>query len=47
MVLALDQGMTFLALANAIEDNVLVRRFHADPVGKAFEPVLGVESFFE
>lgn len=47
MVLALDQGMTFLALANAIKDNVIVRRFHADPVGRAFEPVLSVESFFE
>ncbi len=47
MYLVLDQGMTFLALANALKNNVIVRRFHADPVGKAFEPILGVESFFE
>ncbi|MCX7841464.1 MAG: glycosyl transferase [Clostridia bacterium] len=38
--MAHHQGMTFLALNNALNDNIMQRRFHADPVVKAAELLL-------
>lgn len=35
--LALDQAMSFLAIANYLEDQVVRRRFHSDPIGKQGE----------
>jgi cyclic beta-1,2-glucan synthetase len=38
--MAHHQGMSFLALVNALENDVIQERFHADPRVKAVEPLL-------
>jgi cyclic beta-1,2-glucan synthetase len=38
--MAHHQGMTLLAIDNALNDNVMQRRFHADPRVRAAEPLL-------
>ncbi|MGH2367239.1 MAG: GH36-type glycosyl hydrolase domain-containing protein, partial [Chloroflexota bacterium] len=38
--MAHHQGMTFLAIDNALSDGVMQRRFHADPRVRAAEPLL-------
>ena len=43
--LALDQGMSFLAIANYVKDGVIRERFHADPIGKNIEALLLEEKF--
>lgn len=43
--LALDQGMSFVALCNYLKNGSIQKRFHADPIGKAGEALLD-EKFF-
>ncbi|MBI4367963.1 MAG: DUF3131 domain-containing protein, partial [Candidatus Omnitrophica bacterium] len=43
--LALDQAMSFLAMANYLKDGAVRKRFHADPVGKQGEELLKEEIF--
>ena len=45
--LALDQGMSLIALNNYLNDGAIQRRFSADPVMKRVEPFLRAEQFFE
>jgi len=45
--LALDQGMSFLALANYLEGDILQKLFHQDPTGKAALELWKKERFFE
>lgn len=45
--LALDQGMSFLALANYLEGDILQKLFHKDPIGKAALELWKKERFFE
>lgn len=44
--LALDQGMILLAINNYLNEGILRRRFHADPVVKRIEWLLETERFF-
>ena len=44
--LALDQGMTFLALANYLGDQCVLERFAADPIAQRALPMLHDEQFF-
>jgi len=43
--LALDQGMTLVALCNYLKKGAIQSRFHQDAIGKAIEPLLD-EDFF-
>ena len=43
--LLLDQGMSFLAIANYLSDGLLQKRFHQDPVGRKTRALLGREEF--
>jgi hypothetical protein len=43
--LALDQGMSFLAIANYVKDGIMRERFHRDPVGRDAEILLTEEKF--
>lgn len=43
--LALDQGMSLLAICNYLKKDSIKNRFHQDPVGKKIEPLLA-EDFF-
>ncbi len=45
--LALDQGMTFLALANFLEDGYIQKLFQQDPVGQKAASLWKQETFFE
>jgi hypothetical protein len=45
--LALDQGMTLIALANHLADGAIQRHFEADPVMKRVLPLLEAERFFD
>ena len=44
-VLALDQGMIMLALANALADDAMQRAFVAGPVEGFLRPLLAPEEF--
>lgn len=44
--LALDQGMSFLALANYLEENYLQKLFHRDEIGQKAETLWKEEVFF-
>ena len=44
--LALDQGMTLVALTNYLKKGAIRDRFHRDPIGKNGEPLLTEEYFF-
>ncbi|MDP3920106.1 MAG: glucoamylase family protein [Candidatus Omnitrophota bacterium] len=44
--LALDQGMTLIAIANYLKGGSIQERFHADPIGKKAAEIIGKESFF-
>jgi len=46
-LLALDQSMLFIALANHLTGGALRDRFAADPIVQRAAPVLSAESFFE
>ncbi|MBI1977783.1 MAG: DUF3131 domain-containing protein [Candidatus Omnitrophica bacterium] len=43
--LVLDQGMSFLAIANYLKQGGIRKRFHSDPIGKAVEALLKEEVF--
>jgi hypothetical protein len=45
--LALDQSMTFLALANHLKDGCIRKRFMADPIVQKVLPMLGAEDFLD
>ena len=45
--LSLDQGMSLIALDNYLNDRAIQRRFEADPIMKAVEPLLQTERFFD
>ena len=45
--LALDQGMSLIALNNYLNNGAIQRRFSADPIMKHVEPLLRVEQFFD
>jgi len=45
--LALDQGMSLIALNNYVNDGAIQRRFAADPIMKRIKPLLAIEKFFE
>lgn len=45
--LALDQGMSFLAMANFLEDNYIQKLFQKDPIGQKAEALWKQEKFFE
>ncbi len=45
--LALDQAMTFIALANHLHDGCMQKRFTADPIARAALPLIADENFFE
>ncbi len=45
--LALDQSMTFLALANHLKDGCIRKRFMADPIVRKVLPMLGAEDFLD
>lgn len=45
--LALDQGMSLIALNNYLNNGAIQRRFSADPVMRRMEALLKVEQFFE
>jgi len=44
--LVLDQGMTFLALANYLNDQCVQKHFASDPIAKKALPLLRGENFF-
>jgi hypothetical protein len=44
--LALDQSMTFIALADALQDHCVQRYFAADPVAARALAIVGDEDFF-
>ena len=46
-LLALDQAMIFLALANHLGDGCVAERFAADPIAARVLPMLAAESFFD
>ena len=43
--LALDQGMTLIALCNYLKKGSIQKRFHADPVGQKAQDLLNEEFF--
>ena len=43
--LALDQAMSFLAIANYLQGGAVRKRFHSDPIGKEGEGLLKEEAF--
>ncbi len=45
--LALDQGMSFLAMANFLEDNYIQKLFQQDPIGQKAAALWEKEAFFE
>ncbi len=45
--LALDQGMTLVALCNYLHKGSIQKRFQADPIGKNIEKLIVKESFFK
>lgn len=45
--LALDQGMSMIALANYLGEGAIKKRFHRDPMVKAGEVLLQEERFFD
>ena len=45
--LTLDQGMSFIALANYLGDRVVERAFAADPIAAKALPILADEHFFD
>lgn len=45
--LALDQGMTLVALCNYLKDGAIQNLFHQDPIGKKPEELLVKEDFFK
>lgn len=45
--LALDQGMSLVALNNYLNNGAIQRRFSQDPVMRRVEPLLRAEQFFE
>ena len=45
--LALDQGMTLIAIANYLKGGTIQKRFHADSVGKKAAEIMAKESFFK
>ena len=45
--LALDQGMSFLALANYLEKGYIQKLFQQDPIGQKAAELWKSESFFE
>ncbi|MBI3306959.1 MAG: DUF3131 domain-containing protein [Candidatus Omnitrophica bacterium] len=45
--LALDQGMTLVAICNYLQKGSIQKRFHQDSVGKKAEDLLVKESFFK
>jgi hypothetical protein len=45
--LCLDQGMSFVALNNYLNDGAIRKRFHADPIARNAEELIKVEDFFE
>jgi len=45
--LALDQGMTLVAICNYLKAGSIQSRFHEDSVGKNVEDLLMKESFFK
>lgn len=44
--LALDQGMTLVALCNYLKKGAIKQRFHEDPIGQKVRELLKKESFF-
>lgn len=44
--LALDQGMSFIAIANFLEDNIIVKLFQQDPIGQKAQKLWKDEKFF-
>jgi hypothetical protein len=44
--LALDQGMTLVALCNYLKKDAIKEKFHKDPIAKKAEDLLSKESFF-
>lgn len=44
--LALDQGMTLVAINNYLNHGIMRQRFHDDPIGKRIEWLLQEEQFF-
>jgi len=44
--LALDQGMSLVAIANYLRNGVIKEYFHRDEVGRRAESLLGLEEFF-
>ncbi len=45
--LCLDQAMSFIALNNYLNNGIIRKRFHSDPIAKKAEPLLKVENFFD
>jgi hypothetical protein len=45
--LCLDQGMSFLALVNYLNDGSIRKRFHQDPISQKAQQLLIIEEFFE
>ncbi len=45
--LALDQGMTLVAIANYLKNGIIQQYFHQDPVAKKAEDLLSSEDFFK
>jgi len=45
--LALDQAMTFIALANYLKEGWVQKRFASDPIMRAALPLIGDENFFD
>jgi hypothetical protein len=45
--LTLNQSMTFLALANYLDDHAVQKRFAADPIVQRVVPLLAAENFFD
>ncbi|MDO8525031.1 MAG: glucoamylase family protein, partial [Candidatus Omnitrophota bacterium] len=45
--LCLDQAMSFIALNNYLNNGIIRKRFHSDPIAKKAEPLLKAENFFD
>jgi hypothetical protein len=45
--LALDQAMTFIALANHLQEGCMRKRFASDPIARAALPLIADEDFFD
>ena len=45
--LALDQAMSFIAMANYLKDGCIQKRFAADPIAQRVLPMLAGERFFQ